>query len=341
MSSGIGSSGSLLAGGGCRTQPGVTAGRPGRTTQRPRYFALRPAGIRPARLACLAGPVAPVAIDDHPDARHRSRKGCGDQRSQSVQQVGALPADHPTAAPAPVLVAKPGRGPLGRSRRLTFWVVGILRPRAPGGADNPVIEGPPVAIELPGASRCLPTDQDELKGFVAEMPNAQLHRVRQLQQRLGTATVGRFDVHRDRRPGPYHKQTMPGLGARAGRRRARRPIAARGHGRDRGYIGPENSPLRRPRGCSSSARTRTSRACRRSCTYPKDADWRRTTLTVVYTPNCPAPGSTRTVAWSPSTWTSGSQGFNIDYRRVKMGGLRMWMEWAYQQGALAMHAGAR
>jgi phosphoenolpyruvate carboxykinase (ATP) len=34
--------------------------------------------------------------------------------------------------------------------------------------------------------------------------------------------------------------------------------------------------------------------------------------------------------------------FSIDYfGESKMGGLRMWMEWAYQQGALAMHAGAK
>lgn len=34
--------------------------------------------------------------------------------------------------------------------------------------------------------------------------------------------------------------------------------------------------------------------------------------------------------------------FNIDYfGESKMGGLRMWMDWVYEQGALAMHSGAK
>jgi phosphoenolpyruvate carboxykinase (ATP) len=111
-----------------------------------------------------------------------------------------------------------------------------------------------------------------------------------------------------------------------------------------GYIGPENSPLKRPARVYIERSNANIPAMQQQLYYPKDADWREEdALTVIYTPNCPAPGDfpdDRLVTIDLDNWVT--RVFNIDYfGESKMGGLRMWMEWVYQQGALAMHAGAK
>ena len=111
-----------------------------------------------------------------------------------------------------------------------------------------------------------------------------------------------------------------------------------------GYIGPENSPLK-PAGAGLHREGERQHPGDAAATvYPKDADWREEdALTVIYTPNCPAEGEypdDRLVTIDLENWVT--RVFNIDYfGESKMGGLRMWMEWVYQQGALAMHSGAK
>jgi phosphoenolpyruvate carboxykinase (ATP) len=110
-----------------------------------------------------------------------------------------------------------------------------------------------------------------------------------------------------------------------------------------GYIGPENSPLKRPARVMIEAANANIPAMQQQLYYPKDADWREEdALTVIYTPNLGAPGypDERVVTIDLDNWVTRVLG--IDYfGESKMGGLRMWMEWAFQQDALAMHAGAK
>ena len=109
-----------------------------------------------------------------------------------------------------------------------------------------------------------------------------------------------------------------------------------------GYIGPENSPLRRPARVFIERTNSNIPACSSSCTTPRTRTGGRRTRSPSSTRrNCPAPGDYpdgRLVTIDLDNWVT--RVFNIDYfGESKMGGLRMWMEWAYQQGALAMHAG--
>ncbi len=110
-----------------------------------------------------------------------------------------------------------------------------------------------------------------------------------------------------------------------------------------GYIGPENSPLKRPARVYIEASNSNIPAMQQQLYYPKDSDWREEdALTVIYTPNLDAPGypDGRVVTIDLDNWVTRVVG--IDYfGESKMGGLRMWMEWAFQQDALAMHAGAK
>ncbi|HWB72095.1 MAG TPA: phosphoenolpyruvate carboxykinase (ATP), partial [Egibacteraceae bacterium] len=77
--------------------------------------------------------------------------------------------------------------------------------------------------------------------------------------------------------------------------------------------------------------------------YPRDPDWSESdAFTVIYTPNLPAEGypDERLIAIDLEHWVT--RVFNADYfGESKMGGLRMWNEWAYRRGGLAMHAGAK
>ncbi|MFO8076136.1 MAG: phosphoenolpyruvate carboxykinase (ATP) [Egibacteraceae bacterium] len=110
-----------------------------------------------------------------------------------------------------------------------------------------------------------------------------------------------------------------------------------------GYIGPPGSPMRRPARVYVESSHANLPAMQQQLYYPKDADWRADeALTVVYTPNLAAPGfpGDKLVTIDLDRWVT--RVFGIDYfGESKMGGLRMWMEWAFQQGSLAMHAGAK
>jgi phosphoenolpyruvate carboxykinase (ATP) len=225
-------------------------------------------------------------------------------------------------------------------------VAGYAGTRSPGRADGSTVEEDgPVTIELPKPRSVLenPT-QEELKRWVAEMPNAQPTEFGNynVTTRVTARSAGStFIVNDD--PAATPKQTMPRSEYEEAVRRQEAHIAERDMILVEGYIGPENSPLRRP------ARVFIERAhanipgMQQHLYYPKDADWRaEEALTVVYTPTCSADGypDGRLVTIDLDNWVT--RVFNIDYfGESKMGGLRMWMEWAYQRGALAMHAGAK
>ncbi len=203
-----------------------------------------------------------------------------------------------------------------------------------------------MAIELPPAKSVIANpSQDELKHYVAQMPNARLTEFGNynVKARVTARSAGSTFIVSDD-PSRTTKQTMP--------REEYDPIAAAQAeyiaGADmvllEGYIGPENSPLRRPARVYIERANSNIPAMQQQLYYSKDSEWREEeALTVIYTPNCPAPGSypdDRLVTIDLDNWVT--RVFNIDYfGESKMGGLRMWMEWVYQQDALAMHAGAK
>ncbi len=202
-----------------------------------------------------------------------------------------------------------------------------------------------MSIELPAARSVLtnPT-QDELKELVAAMPNSQLTEFGNwhVKARVTSRSAGSTFIITDD-PAKHTKPTMPRAEYAEVARRQQEWIADKDMILIEGYIGPENSPLRRPARVYIETSAANIPGMQQQLYFPKDADWRaEDALTVIYTPTCPADGfpDDRLVTIDLENWVT--RVFNIDYfGESKMGGLRMWMEWAYQQGSLAMHAGAK
>jgi phosphoenolpyruvate carboxykinase (ATP) len=203
-----------------------------------------------------------------------------------------------------------------------------------------------VPVELPKArSVAVNPTQDELKGWVAElMPNAQQTEfgnwnvTTQVTARSAGST---FIISDD--PDSTPKQTMPRADYTGVVRAQEEHIAGKDMILLEGYIGPENSPMKRPARVYIEREFANIPGMQQQLYYPKDADWREgEALTVIYTPTCVAEGRPDGRLVTIDLENEVTRVFNIDYfGESKMGGLRMWMEWAYQQGALAMHAGAK
>lgn len=202
-----------------------------------------------------------------------------------------------------------------------------------------------MALQLPEAKSVVvnPT-QDELKSRVAQMPNAQLTEFGNwhVKARVTARSAGSTFVVSDD-PSTVSKATMSTAEYQQAAARQEAYIAEQDMILIEGYIGPENSPMKRPARLYIERANANIPAMQQQLYYPKDADWREEeALTVIYTPNCPADGypDERLVTIDLDNWVT--RVFNIDYfGESKMGGLRMWMEWVYQQGALAMHSGAK
>ena len=202
-----------------------------------------------------------------------------------------------------------------------------------------------MAIQLPEArSVAVNPTQEELKAWVAQMPNAQftVFGNYNVKARVTARSAGSTFVVTDD-PDSVSKQTMPRSDYERVARRQDAYIADRDMILVEGYIGPENSPMRRPARVYIERANANIPAMQQQLYYPGDADWREEdALTVIYTPNCGAEGypDDRLVTIDLDHWVT--RVFNIDYfGESKMGGLRMWMEWVFQQGALAMHSGAK
>ena len=202
-----------------------------------------------------------------------------------------------------------------------------------------------MAIQLPSAkSVAVNPTQDELKAWVEQMPNSQKTEFDNfnVKARVTARSAGSTFVVTDD-PTEVSKATMP-------RAEYEKVVAAQeAYIADQdmilveGYIGPENSPLKRPARVFIERANANIPGMQQQLYYPKDADWNEEdALTVIYTPNCPAKGypDDKLVTIDLENWVT--RVFDIDYfGESKMGGLRMWMEWCYQQGALAMHSGAK
>jgi len=202
-----------------------------------------------------------------------------------------------------------------------------------------------VAIELPPAQSVVANPkQGQLREWVAQMPNAVKTEFgnHNVTTRVTARSAGSTFIVTDD-PSWTDKPTMPRSEYAEVVARQEAYLADADMIVVEGYIGPETSPMRRPARVYIERSHANIPAMQQQLYYPKDADWRgEDALTVVYTPNCPAGGypDDRLVTIDLDSWVT--RVFNIDYfGESKMGGLRMWMEWAYQQGALAMHAGAK
>jgi len=202
-----------------------------------------------------------------------------------------------------------------------------------------------VAIQLPACKSLLsnPT-QDELRELVAQMPNAQRTEFDNFNvtANVTARSAGSTFVITDD-PDRTTKQAMSRADYAEVVARQEAYLAIADMLVVEGYIGPENSPMRRAARVMIERSSANISAMQQQLYYPKDADWSAAdALTVIYTPRCPAEGfpSDRLVTIDLEDWVT--RVFNIDYfGESKMGGLRMWMEWVYQRGALAMHSGAK
>ena len=202
-----------------------------------------------------------------------------------------------------------------------------------------------MAIELPQCKSLVvnPT-QDELREWVAQMPNSQLtefdnYNVKaRVTARSGGST---FIVTDDAQSTPKQKMSRDDYAKVVALQE--QYLADKDMIVAEGYIGPENSPMRRPARVVIERSNANILGMQKHLYYEKDADWREEdALTVLYTPNLVAEGypGDRLVTIDLENWVT--RVFNIDYfGESKMGGLRMWMEWVFQRGALAMHSGAK
>jgi phosphoenolpyruvate carboxykinase (ATP) len=202
-----------------------------------------------------------------------------------------------------------------------------------------------MATHLPSAKSVTTNpSQDEFKQMVSEMPNAQLTEFGNynVKARVTARSAGSTFIVTDD-PSTTTKPTMSRADYAEVEARQEAYVAERDMILIEGYIGPENSPMKRPARVFIERSNANIPAMQQQLYYPRDANWDADeALTVIYTPNCPADGfpDDRLVTIDLEHWVT--RVFNIDYfGESKMGGLRMWMEWAFQQGALAMHAGAK
>ena len=201
-----------------------------------------------------------------------------------------------------------------------------------------------MAVLPPSKSLTENPDQEQLRAWVDAMPNSQLtaYENYNVTTVVTARSAGSTFIVSDE-PGRFSKQCMSRVDYETVAARQDEHIAGRDMVAVEGYIGPENSPMRRAARVVIERSNANIPAMQQQLYYPKDADWRaEDALTVIYTPTLSAPGypGDRLVTIDLDNWVT--RVFNIDYfGESKMGGLRMWMEWVYQQGALAMHSGAK
>jgi len=202
-----------------------------------------------------------------------------------------------------------------------------------------------VATTLPPSkSLAVNPTQEELKGWVAQMPNATKTEFGNLNVKANVtarSAGSTFIVTDD--PDSTPKPTMSRDEYAKAVARQEAHIAEQDMVVVEGYIGPENSPMRRAARVFIERAHSNIPAMQQQLYYPKDADWQESdALTVLYTPRLDAPGYPSDKLVTIDLENEVTRVFGIDYfGESKMGGLRMWMEWVFNQGALAMHSGAK
>ena len=202
-----------------------------------------------------------------------------------------------------------------------------------------------MSIQLPPAKSVLRNpSQEDLRDLVAKMPNAVLTEYDNynVTTRVTARSAGSTFLVTDT-PDATQVQTMSTSEYADNVARQEAHIAEADMILVEGYIGPENSPMRRAARVYIEATNANIPAMQQQLYFGKDADWSEDdALTIIYTPNCPAEGYPEGKLVTIDLDAEVTRVFNIDYfGESKMGGLRMWMDWVYEQGALAMHSGAK
>jgi phosphoenolpyruvate carboxykinase (ATP) len=202
-----------------------------------------------------------------------------------------------------------------------------------------------MSIQLPAARSVAenPT-QEQLREWVAQMPNAQ--RTEYGNYSVTTQVTARsagstFVVTDD--PGFSSKQTMSTAEFREFAAAQDEHIGAQDMILARGFIGPEGSPLRVPTQLYIERSAPNIPAMQQQLYFPPDASWdAEQAFTVIYTPSLRASKypDDRVIAIDLDNWITRVAGADY-FGESKMGSLRMWNEWAYRRGGLAMHSGAK
>lgn len=202
-----------------------------------------------------------------------------------------------------------------------------------------------MAIDLP-AARHVTTDptQEQLRAWVDEMPNA----VRteygnySVTTRVTARSAGSTYIVTDD-PSVTSKQTM----TRADYERLARAQDEHIAGCDmihiRGFIGPEQSPFRVPAQLFIERSAANIPAMQQQLYFLPDSGWdAEQAFTVIYTPTMLTPQfpDDRVIAIDLDRWVTRVSGADY-FGESKMGSLRMWNEWVYRRGGLAMHSGAK
>ncbi len=202
-----------------------------------------------------------------------------------------------------------------------------------------------MSIQLPTAKSVLRNpSQAELRDLVAKMPNAELTEFGNynVTVRVTSRSAGSTFLVTDS-PDSTQVQTMSSADYATQAARQDAYIAEQDMVLVEGYIGPENSPMRRAARVYIEASNANIPAMQQQLYFDSDADWDESdALTIIYTPNCPAEGFPGDKLVTIDLENEVTRVFTIDYfGESKMGGLRMWMDWVYGQGGLAMHSGAK
>ncbi|HSK89978.1 MAG TPA: phosphoenolpyruvate carboxykinase (ATP) [Euzebyales bacterium] len=202
-----------------------------------------------------------------------------------------------------------------------------------------------MAIHLPSARSVEenPT-QDQLRDWVAQMPNAQ--RTQYDNFNVTTTVTARsagstFVVTDD--PAFSSKQTMSTTDFDVLASLQDAHIAEQDMILVTGFIGPEGSPLRVPTRLYIERGAANIPAMQQQLYFDPDASWDEAqAFTVIYTPSLSAVGypDDRAIAIDLDNWVTRVVGADY-FGESKMGSLRMWNEWVYQRGGLAMHSGAK
>ncbi len=202
-----------------------------------------------------------------------------------------------------------------------------------------------MSVELPAARSVAeqPAEQD-LRAWVEQMPNATLtrHGNYSVMTRVTARSAGSTFIATDE-PGFTSKQTMSRGDLDALARAQDAHIAGCDMILLRGYIGPEGSPYRVPAQLYIERSTANIPAMQRQLYFPPDASWDAAqAFTVIYTPTLSAPKypDDRVIAIDLDNWVTRVCGADY-FGESKMGALRMWNEWVYERGGLAMHSGAK
>ncbi len=202
-----------------------------------------------------------------------------------------------------------------------------------------------MSVELPVARSVTdnPTEE-ELRRWVDDMPNAirTQHGNYSVMTRVTARSAGSTYISTDE-PDRTSKQTMTRRDFDTLARAQDAHIAGCDMIAMRGFIGPEGSSFRVPAQLYIERSAANIPAMQRQLYFPPDEQWDPAhAFTVIYTPTLPTPEypDGRVIAIDLDNWVTRVSGADY-FGESKMGALRMWNEWVYQRGGLAMHSGAK